>query len=185
MSNKKVNNSIFAVTLNITIASILSALVISWVYSFTEGRIIDNRKMLKEEAMRRLVPQAVSFAPSSPSSGILEARSANGLEGFILPVEGRGYGGTIKMIAAADTEGRIIGFEILSHNETPGLGDLATGSEFRDQFTGHGHGDLEITKTHEVGKIDAISGATITSRAVAHSLDEALSALPVGTGGNK
>lgn len=186
MPADKAKTSVVRITLNLVAASILSGCIVAGAYAYAEPRIVENRKMMNEEAMRRLVPAATEFAPDS-AKGRYEARSAKGLEGYILSVEGRGYGGTIKMTAAADTRGRLLGFEILSHNETPGLGDRAAESSFRDQFAGRGAGELEVTKTGEEGKIDAISGATITSKAVASALDKALAALsasisaPAGT----
>jgi electron transport complex protein RnfG len=177
MPHEKTGNGILAVTLNLAIASLVAGGIVAGAFALTEPRILENRTMLKEEAMRRLLPSATDFVGAG-EEGRFEARSDRGLEGYILPAQGRGYGGLIKMVAAIGIDGRLIGFEILSHNETPGLGDAAVEKPFRDRFVGRRHGDFEITKTGESGKIDAISGATITSRAVARALDEALASLP-------
>lgn len=184
MPADKGKTSIVRITLNLVLASILSGCVVAGAYALAEPRILENRKAMSEEAMRRLVPAATDFVADG-ANGRYEARSQSGIEGYIVPVEGRGYGGTIKMTAAIDARGRLLGFEILSHNETPGLGDRATESAFRDQFKGRKGGELEVTKTGEKGKIDAISGATITSKAVATALDKALELFSARTGGDE
>ncbi len=173
MSAIKVTYGIVRITLNLGFASLAAGGIVAGVYAATAPRIEANRVMLKEEAMRRLIPAASEFV--SAGGERFEARSSSGgTVGRIVPAEGRGYGGTIKMVAAVAPDGSLLGFEILSHNETPGLGDLAAEKTFRDRFTGRKAGEFEITKTGENGKIDAISGATITSRAVAGALDRAL-----------
>jgi len=181
MQAERPKASILRITLNLVAASLVSGCVIAGVYRLAEPRILDNRRMMSEEAMRRLVPGAAEFVPDGPN-GRYEARSASGLEGYIVPAEGRGYGGTIKMTAAVSPDGKLVGFEILSHNETPGLGDRAAEKPFRDQFSGRAKGQLEVTKTGEAGKVEAISGATITSKAVAAALDKALGDLAASKG---
>jgi Na+-translocating ferredoxin:NAD+ oxidoreductase subunit G len=174
-------SSILRITLNLAVASLLAGVVVAGAHALTQPRIELNRKAQSEETMRRLVPAASEFIPAA--GGNFEARSAKGLEGYVLPAQGRGYGGTIKILAAEAPDGSLLGFEILSHNETPGLGDRATEASFRDRFKGRSRGNLAITTTGEAGKIDALSGATITSRAVAAALDEALASAPAGLPG--
>ena len=83
-------------------------------------------------------------------------------EGF-----GKGYGGDIGVIVAIDTDSdKIVGVGVTTHSETPGLGARAkTDQAFAEQFKG-----LSINDPFQVkgdgGNIDALSGATITSRAV-------------------
>lgn len=166
----------------LALASLVSGCILAATYAVAEPRIEKNREEAKEEAMRRLFPSALEFRPED-AAGCYAARSAGGIDGYILPAEGRGYGGTIRMTAAVDPTGKLLGFEILSHNETPGLGDRATERSFRDLFTGRRHGEFAVTKTGESGKIDALSGATITSKAVASALDEALGSFVAHIGG--
>jgi Na+-translocating ferredoxin:NAD+ oxidoreductase subunit G len=179
MPADKGGSGIAPVALNLALASLIAGGIVAAAYSATAPRILENRKTLKEEAMRRLVTAATVF-DAGGDEGRYEARSDRGVEGYIVPVEGRGYGGTMKMIAAVGPDGALLGFELLSHNETPGLGDRAAESSFRDRFKGRRHGQFQITTTGESGKIDAISGATITSRAVAEAIDAALGEAPAG-----
>ena len=64
---------------------------------------------------------------------------------------------------------------MLEHNETPGLGDNASKPKFRDQFKGKKIDSLEVTKEHSDTKhIQAMTGATISSRAVTRGVKEAV-----------
>jgi Na+-translocating ferredoxin:NAD+ oxidoreductase subunit G len=84
-----------------------------------------------------------------------------------------GYKDPIKMVIGYSNEGVINGIEILSINETAGLGMNATKKEFRNQYTNKNVPQFVVTKTGATSEdqIDAISGATITSRAVTNAVN--------------
>lgn len=91
------------------------------------------------------------------------------LEGFVLETYPKGYAGPIKVTVGISTDGKISGVKIGENTETPGLGSKAADKDFVGQFTGK-----STDKTINVVKrapskddeIQAISGATITSKAV-------------------
>jgi electron transport complex protein RnfG len=85
-----------------------------------------------------------------------------------------GYAGPIKILVGIDTAGIIIGSTVLSHTETPGLGDQMQREDFRSKFLGLSaeDGDIKITKFG--GKIESISGASISSHAFTSAVNEAL-----------
>ena len=124
--------------------------------------------------MRELIPGATAFTPVEGKESWFHASQGVTNCGFILPAEGKGYGGSIKILVAVKTNGRIIDFKILSHNETPGLGDRAALPPFRDQFKNKTAENLELVKNHDTNFIDAMTGATITSRAVTGAVRESL-----------
>ncbi|MDO9493678.1 RnfABCDGE type electron transport complex subunit G [Acetobacterium sp.] len=80
-----------------------------------------------------------------------------------------GFSGEVQVLTGISTEGIITGITIIKHNETPGLGALATG-DWKDQFAGKSAGEeLAVVKTAPTeggNEIQAITGATITSKAV-------------------
>lgn len=88
---------------------------------------------------------------------------------------GKGYKGDIGLIVAVDVKtDRVIGVDITTHNETPGLGAKSkTDPAFAAQFTGAA-ADAPVKVTKDGGSINAISGATITSRAVCEGVSDAL-----------
>lgn len=89
-------------------------------------------------------------------------------------VTNKGYGGPIEIVIAMDESGqRIAGVRLKSHSETPGLGANATDIKYGEiepwflaQFKGLRPSEVKLKKDHPEGGIDAITAATITSRAV-------------------
>lgn len=93
---------------------------------------------------------------------------------------GIGYSGKIMVMVGISPDGKITGIQIRAHQETPGLGSKIEGKSFLDQFKGlsllHGkglvNGKLAVNK--DGGTIDAITGATISSRGVTQAVNKAL-----------
>ncbi len=86
-----------------------------------------------------------------------------------------GYGDTIRLMVGIYDDGTLSGIDIISHTETPGLGNKADESPFKEQFIQKEAVLLTLTKGDKSGQnIDAISGATITSSAVVNAVNEAI-----------
>lgn len=99
--------------------------------------------------------------------------------------EMEGYGGEINFIVGIDNEGAVTGISILSINETAGLGMKAKEADFRDQYVGKAVESFVVTKTGKTAdnEIDAISAATITSKAMTKGVNAAIVAFNVVGGG--
>ena len=96
--------------------------------------------------------------------------------GYAIKVITGGFGGNIEMMVGVDKAGNVLGISIIKHGETPSLGAVAAdkgsaGQSFRDSFVGLS-GEVKVSK--EGGEADTISGATITSKAVADGVNAAL-----------
>ena len=90
-----------------------------------------------------------------------------------------GFNGTVTMMVGVDNAGKVLGISVVNHTETAGLGaeaasQGAAGTAFRSQFTGMS-GSVSVTK--DGGQVDALTGATITSRAVCTGVNAALNAV--------
>ena len=103
--------------------------------------------------------------------------------GYILIARGKGYSSTIEIMVGVDIEGAITGVKVLFQQETPGLGDkieeIRAGEDapwFTRQFIGKSASD-NLSLKKDSGFIDAISGATISSRAVTNSIKNGLNNL--------
>ena len=83
------------------------------------------------------------------------------------------FSGTLSVMVGVDMEGKCTGVSIVATGETSGLGSNASKPAFKDQFIGKS-GTLAVSK--DGGEIDAITGATITSRGVTESVNSALAA---------
>jgi len=88
--------------------------------------------------------------------------------GYAFTAAGGGYGGNIDILVGLDSGFEIKGISILSQTETPGLGARITESSFTDQFKGLSADSIALRS--EGGNIDAITGATISSRAVVEAI---------------
>lgn len=165
-------NSIFKVGINLTIACLLSGLIIAGTYAVTAPVAERERENLKTQAMKELVQDAESFKPVDGKAEWFAAVKGGKTIAYVVPAESKGYGGAIKMLAAVGGDGKVIDYKILSHLETPGLGDKATEPKFRKQFNGKSAQDLEVVKVPTDKNIQALTGATITSRAVTKGIRE-------------
>lgn len=96
--------------------------------------------------------------------------------GYALQVTPSGFGDTITMMVGVDKDGNVLKISIISHSETAGLGAVAAastsaGESFRSQFVGMS-GNVSVAK--DGGEVEAITGATITSRAICEGVNAAL-----------
>ena len=86
--------------------------------------------------------------------------------GYIVQSFGKGYSSYINTLIAVDKDFKVQKINILGHAETPGLGDEIEADSFRGQFKNKDLDHLKVLKTDTTEFIQAISGATISSRAV-------------------
>ena len=94
-----------------------------------------------------------------------------GEPGYVVRVSPNGFGGAIDMMVGISADGTVTGVAIVSQSETASLGANCTREDFRAQFTGRS-GTLAVSK--DGGEIDALTGATVTSRAVTQGVNTAL-----------
>ena len=104
------------------------------------------------------------------------AYDANGnFMGAAVKASEGGFGGKIDMMVGFLADGTIKGTDVLSHSETPGLGANMTG-KFKDQFVDKNPNDFKLIVKKDGGDVDAITAATITSRAFSKAVDKAYQA---------
>jgi len=88
----------------------------------------------------------------------------------------KGYGGVIDIMVGLDSAGELTGIAIMTSSESPGYGAEASKPAFTDQFRGMHPNDINLAA--DGGKIDAVSGATLTSKAVVRALKRAVKIFP-------
>ena len=167
-------NSIFKIGINLTLACLLSGTIIAGTYSLTAPIAAQERVNLKNRAMKELVAEAQVFQPIQGKADWYAAQKEGKTIAYVVPAESKGYGGAIRMLAAVTPEGKMLDYKILAHNETPGLGDKAADPKFRQRFAGKAAKDMEVVKVPSDKNIQALTGATITSRAVTKGIREAV-----------
>lgn len=158
------------------------ALLLSIVNAVTYDRIQLIAEETLNAAMNELVPDATSFteeAISGDTSGIvtsLYVASKDGEDiGYCVIVSPNGFGGEMTIMVAVDTNDTLLGMTVTSHSETPGFGAKSTEPEFQSQFAGK-VAPLTLASSSATldTEVDAISGATVTSKAVILGVNAAL-----------
>lgn len=176
----------------LTIISVVIAGVLAVANHFTAPVIAKNAEKATNDALALVVPMANEFKivekpeESTNENDIYVAYSEDGKEiGYAVSVSPLGFGGNIDIIVGFSMDKTISGIEIVNSSETPGLGSKASDKEFKSQFL-EKTPPLAISKNAESGKntISAISGATITSKAVTSGVNTALTELNNYLGGN-
>lgn len=143
--------------------------------------IIEQLAIETEIKSRQVVfAEAKSFGEAEfladGTSVVAALDESNNTIGYVVVNTAKGYGGDISVMTGVDTEGGVTGVNILSHSETAGLGAKAAEQNFRDRFIGL-IGGITVSKDKAgENSIDAITGATITSRAVTEAVNAAIEA---------
>ncbi|HWR44647.1 RnfABCDGE type electron transport complex subunit G [Sporomusa sp.] len=171
------NNSIFRIALNLTITCFISGIIIAGTFAITEPSAAAQRVKAKNDAMRELVKDAESFKAIEGKEGWYAGLKGGKVIAYVVPASGKGYAGNIEMLAAVTTDGKAMDFKVLKHAETPGLGDKMVLPKFRNQFANKVPTDMEVVKVPTDKNIQALTGATITSRAVTKGVREAVEAV--------
>lgn len=189
-------NNIVKNTLILTAITVVSGLLLGVVYGITKEPIAQAQENTKQEAYRTVLSDASEFETvefdadaaasllsengytSDVITEIAEGTDAGGeTVGYVISVQSsEAYDGSLSLSVGIASDGTVKGIEMLEISETAGLGMKADEAEFKDQFKDKNVQKFTYTKTGEDGddKIDAISGATITTNAVTNAVDSAL-----------
>lgn len=146
--------------------------------NYITGDKIEAIKAEKTAAAMREVLPADSYKPvdyTGEDTRVTELHEAAS-GGYVVRLTVPGSQNMIDMLVGVGTDGCVTGVAIVDMAETAGLGANAAKPEFRAQYVGRS-GELAVTK--DGGDIDALTGATVTSRAVTNGVNAALAA--VGT----
>ena len=189
-------DSIVRDTLILTVITLIAGLLLGLVYQITKEPIAQQEESAKTEAYKAVFAEADSFEPiveaedadlsayleqngfSQSINEIMEAKDASGeVLGYAINITTpEGYGGDITFSLGVKNDGTLNGIEILSISETAGLGMNAQKPEWKGQFAGKKADVFSVTKdgASSDDQINAISGATITSRAVTNAVNAAV-----------
>ena len=165
--NKIVKNAFI-----LTAITVIAGLLLGVVYGVTKEPIANAKANSKQEAFQSVLSDADSFetVDDLDTDAASELLKSNGYSSDAIEEVALGKDKSIQ------ADGTVKGIEMLSISETAGLGMKATEPAFKDQFKDKKVETFSYTKTGEEGddKIDAISGATITTNAVTNAVDSAL-----------
>jgi Na+-translocating ferredoxin:NAD+ oxidoreductase subunit G len=164
---------ILKITFNLAVIYLAGGLILALVYAKTSPIMYRNAVLEKEKALKMLMPEADSIEKAGDwtihdnHAEYFVAKKGDKVAGYIIQSFGKGYSSYINTLIAVDPNFTVRKINILGHAETPGLGDEIETESFKNRFAGKGPAHLKVVKTETEEDIQAISGATISSRAVA------------------
>ena len=153
---EKLQSSFKNMALSLTIISMVAAGALAGVYMLTLGNI-EAQKKAKQEAAKLAV--------------------LNGQDGVAIETSVDGFGGPFRVMVGFDADGNILGYEVLEHQETPGLGShiehwFKHADKPNQNIIGR-KADGKFAVSKDGGEIDAITAATISSRAFLKAINQA------------
>ena len=153
---KKLESTFLNMVLSLVIISVVAAGALAGVYLLTKANI-EAQKKAKQEAAKMAV--------------ITGHEDGTAVEAVV-----DGFGGQFRIMVGFDAEGNILGYEVLEHQETPGLGSHMThwfknADKPNQNIIGRKAGSLTVSK--DGGDVDAITAATISSRAFLKAINQA------------
>ena len=171
--------STFAFVLRVAVTLLLIcgvvALALAGVNAITEDRIADLKEASTQAAIAAVLPGGGKEVSFTDDTGLVTKVFASDA-GYAVQVTPSGFNAAIDMMVGVSKDGKVLGISIISCTDTPGLGatvaaENSAGEAFRSQFVGMS-GNLAVTK--DGGSVDAVTSATISSRAVTSGVNAAL-----------
>lgn len=157
--------SIFKSTLVLTVCCLLAAAMLASAYVATKDKIEEQAKLAIDERLKEIFPDASNFAEKE---SYYIAQQNGKTIGYLAMSEAVGYSSVIKVIVGMYANKSVAGVRILEQAETPGLGSETSKPDFYNRFQGLDSSSVSLKKNN--GKVDGITGATISSRAVSEAV---------------
>jgi electron transport complex protein RnfG len=173
--------------LSLTLISLGAAACLSFVYTMTKKPIELSNLNKKLSAIKEVVPEfnnnpdAEMFRLPTGEGDSLEvypAKMNDEIVGYAVNTYSNlGFGGNISIMTGYKPDGTIINISVMSQKETPGLGTKMTESRFKDQFNGKNPSEFHLKVKKDGGSVDAITAATISSRAFCDAVQRSFNTL--------
>ncbi|MGB9750045.1 MAG: FMN-binding protein [Caldisericia bacterium] len=162
--------------LTVFIIATIGALLLAWVYSFTNPKIEEQKFLSIKNAIEEIFPNQIGFDEMPEFKNkiienniniitVYKVKFENGEFGFVVRAIYSGYGGKVESLFGYQDK-KSKGVYVLEHSETPGLGSLITSKDFTKQFINKNLSDPFIPKQD----VQAITGATISSKTISNAI---------------
>lgn len=151
----------------------------------TKDKVKEMKQQSEATSRQVVLPGAASFEESKDKSYAI-GKKGNDVVGYVFTTKTKSYGGDMNVLTGISKEGKVTGVVLLSISDTPGLGLNAQKDSFRDQYKQAVPKDgFTVIKsgTAKDGQIEAMTGATITSKAVTECVNQAVAAYQKVKGG--
>jgi len=186
---KKTESTLRNMLIALFVVALISSTTLGYVYEFTKGPIEAAKLKKKVEAIKIVVPEFTNnpiddvYKLASDMKDSLECYPAykdSTLVGTAIKTfSDKGFSKRIYLMIGFLPDGTIHNISVLEHAETPGLGDKMDKkkSNWSEQFNGKNPETYKLQVTKDGGNVDAITAATISSRAYTDAVDRAYKAL--------
>jgi electron transport complex protein RnfG len=188
---KKLESSLTNMVLVLTLVAVIMGGILAYVNHLTEGPIAEQKEKALADGIKAVMVcddlkvAKTDVVKQNDAKGkemtftVYQIKDAQGNDlGAAVESTTMGFGGDLKVLVGFDTKGTILGYTLLEHAETPGLGAKAD-QWFQDNMKGDivGENPAEpLTVSKDGGKVDAITASTITSRAFLLAINNAYKA---------
>jgi electron transport complex protein RnfG len=176
--------------LSLTLISLGASACLGFVYELTKEPIALSVLNKKLDAIKQVVPEFTNNPDEDmfrlptgegDSLDIYPAKKDGKIIGYAVNTyTNKGFSGFISLMAGFKPDGTIINISVLTQKETPGLGTKMTDLGFKDQFNDKNPGEFQLKVKKDGGPVDAITAATISSRAFCDAVQRAYNTLQKG-----
>ena len=184
---KKLESSLKNMVIVLLGVTVICVALLAYMNELTKKPIAQAQDNILKEAIIKVVPafdnnpveEQKTFEVDGQQIKIFTAKKGGEFVGSAVEAKSPGYGGDVKILVGFDPEGKIYGYSVLAHSETPGLGSKATTwfqKDGKSSVIGLNPNDASFKVSKDGGKIDAITASTITSRAFLRAISMAYSA---------
>ncbi len=182
----KKESTFFNMVSTLFLVTAIASTALGYMYEMTKKPIEIAKKQKLENAISEVVPEfdnlnTFSLMPKTGSDSVIfyEAIKEDKLVGTAIKTyTDNGFSGKIWIIVGFDTKDNIINYKVIEHKETPGLGDkmdawFSNENKQSSYINGRNPGTSNLTVSKDGGEIDAITAATISSRAFLDAIQRA------------
>ena len=171
---------------------VVSGGVLGVVYSATKGPIAKAENAKKTEAIKNVLPEFNELKETKVKSAMEDIdipfylaydADNNFIGAAVETFTNKGFSGNVSLMVGILADGTVNNISVLQHAETPGLGSKMTETSFKDQFNNKNAASFNFKVKKDGGDVDAITAATISSRAFCDAVNRALSTFENNKGG--
>lgn len=175
---KKLESTFLNMTVVLTVITLVASAGLAAVYDVTKAPINEAKKQKQEAAIKEVLPEYASLdtAVVVNEQKVYRAYDKEGkVVGVAIETWEVGFSGLIKSMVGIDAYGNIVDYSLLEHSETPGLGSkLVDWFKIKSDIRGSDISSAPLKVSKDGGTFDAITAATISSRAFLSSVNKAI-----------
>ena len=158
---------------------LISGLILSEANALTAPTIAENESASQSAAYFSALPEAADFTVlDCKVDGVTAVMAADQGKGYVIAAQSRGYGGMVPVVVAFSPDGTIGNVVMMDNSETPGMGSKIADEAFVESFIGRNAAPMTLEE------IDAVTGATISSRAALNAVNLTIAEYRSITGGD-